>query len=1084
MARHKRPKPASVLDFDEDLDRHRKADDHLRAGVQYECALRCLWLLELRGTSNTLAISVGEDCRLTLSDGQQIYRQVKKRIRSSWSLSDPRFREFLGRACARYKADPSVRHEFHTNSFVTNALARAHNGSHILNAEDPRVVELCPDDTPAFSSSIRFCEEQRAVDPGSLLRDIGAAVEDLIEAEFSSPLVLAVVGRREVADLGARLVAAEFGLLKSGVDVGWTEVDRQIALEPLLQSIRARAGGRHFIDWRTACGSAETELDAAMANAMTLLQGNRLAPRELITEPDFLATLSEKIASLRTPGSAPSLLVIRGARGAGLSSTLALIGRYIEQQWPDVPVGIARGVPADTPGLIAGLSGPQGFVGLIDDLDDVWLARMRKPLVFLPSQTLLIATTHCDELSPEIQTLRRNLKSRLTEFTIPDRLTRREVVAITTLLRGGVGPSESEMQRIHHTNVRHAIGVLVETEEGPHLQDFRAVFRENHESLAPVLVASRFGVEVPESLLTSYAGKTLDLPIRSWVLRRSIAGAEVYIFEDAAEAGAMLTELYGARQPYIERSVIERLLALCDPADYCHRRFARHIIKGLQRRENEVARGIFNEAVGRLGEIIDKESQEIVVFSWLPICGHAGATSLVRRILARLPKRPDTVADFALWIEAGSVREAHDLFALRLREIELTDPYIAIRYARLVRLLPEADRWFLARQFCGLFWRASAPFQQETLSQSNALELFVRLVSDYGSHVARRRAMRSVAAVLDRRVTSDGIMPQNWIEACDRLFERSVYQERHHLALKIQRAILEGNWGPRQFAPKYRALAAAERRSKFEDVAKAASSTFRAISMAGDAGRLRPRLPSNVLTLAAQWTAQDEWQYVWVDYDLALRSLVEAGVPLERVSPLVRPGFRACVRCSAEEQLDYLKLVVPWLVHRNRPATEESGSILINLLSCASTIPVLPEEVRTACASALCRLAWDDDAVATALAHICDALELPRVEDSEPLPLPSNWGDTAGIVNSYLSRLGELPGTGTSALEAGFWNAGAIWIQSRRSCLSPWTTADCMRRRKRRRSGWSRCRHCIRTPSRCRRSSRRMLVIRSGPTSY
>ena len=85
-----------------DLHSHIAGDVHSARGFHYECALRCLWLLDLRGTQDQLSVADGEDARILRADGRVIYRQAKKREGSHWTL-DTGLQKFIKRAYARIR---------------------------------------------------------------------------------------------------------------------------------------------------------------------------------------------------------------------------------------------------------------------------------------------------------------------------------------------------------------------------------------------------------------------------------------------------------------------------------------------------------------------------------------------------------------------------------------------------------------------------------------------------------------------------------------------------------------------------------------------------------------------------------------------------------------------------------------------------------------------------------------------------------------------------------------------------------------------------------------------------------------------
>ena len=84
-----------------ELHRHMSGDEHAGIGFRYECAWRCMWLLDLRGTQDKLAIAEGEDAKIIKNGRKTIYRQVKKKDGGQWTWADESFQKFINRAFKR-----------------------------------------------------------------------------------------------------------------------------------------------------------------------------------------------------------------------------------------------------------------------------------------------------------------------------------------------------------------------------------------------------------------------------------------------------------------------------------------------------------------------------------------------------------------------------------------------------------------------------------------------------------------------------------------------------------------------------------------------------------------------------------------------------------------------------------------------------------------------------------------------------------------------------------------------------------------------------------------------------------------------
>src|SRR6185436_7373507 len=189
----------------EEPDHHTAGDAHAVRGFHYERVLRCLWLLELRGTRNHLSVADGEDAKLRREDGEIIYRQVKKREGRPWSY-DKAFRGFVERAYLRYREDHAVRHEFYTNQAISTGPSGLRNQDYLSSSHDG-VQNSAPDDIEAFCRSVRLFPERLSPDPEVLTHVLKGRLRALIESAYPHCQATNFVTESEINELVAKLLS-------------------------------------------------------------------------------------------------------------------------------------------------------------------------------------------------------------------------------------------------------------------------------------------------------------------------------------------------------------------------------------------------------------------------------------------------------------------------------------------------------------------------------------------------------------------------------------------------------------------------------------------------------------------------------------------------------------------------------------------------------------------------------------------------------------------------------------------------------------------------------------------------------------
>ena len=265
----------------------------------------------------------------------------------------------------------------------------------------------------------------------------------------------------EVSGVVARLLSVEFALTP-GTPVSWTDVDRTVGLERLLQElpVRALAGGAltSFDEHLRDPGSVDD--DERRAAILAAVSGFNISRSAIDTSVhDIVARWLGA-----PPPSDYRVVLLPGTSGAGKTWTLFRLGFGLHSE--GVRVWVAADLPDDKVSLrhLGVVSGTPCVV-LVDGLFPEWADHLRLP-VSVP--VLIIATADSAVDRDAMEFLQRRRGTRILGIVpVPQQFAGPELE--TLAYARGVVLSGRERDRALTTTVRHASHLLRGTQPGEHL---------------------------------------------------------------------------------------------------------------------------------------------------------------------------------------------------------------------------------------------------------------------------------------------------------------------------------------------------------------------------------------------------------------------------------------------------------------------------------------------------------------------------------------------------------------------------------------------------------------------------------------
>lgn len=770
----------------------------------------------------------------------------------------------------------------------------------------------------------------------------------------------------------------------------------------LVETVTSRQWPKFMVRWRVATRSPEAELSRELADAITRRNTGKLALGVGVRQDSLDSLFSEwfEHKELRH-----RILLVRGKHGTGKTCALVTLASRVVDRWPEVEVLATRGsFPEDLADFARmGLAAARPFLVIIDDAPDEWLLALAQPAVLLPPNAVFILSLADPDSSPRLRRFRSLCGARAAEVALADGLDEDAIKDVVGVLRPALPLSNAEQLRLRGRNVRQLVAALEST--GTQAPFAMPELLNRHEvSVGALLLASSLCVEVPGELVERMIGGALPSDVGAWVLRRHHS----LFLSDPAGAEDVLNDRYLTTWARRRVEIVDALMSASDPLQPAERRFIRALLHALSDGHLDLVEEMLQRWSAKVAECIDRESAFVVAFGWLPICATANRSDLLERIVRRLPQRPETVGQFALWIHVNGEVAAQRYLSERLKGLTISDPLVIVRFARLVRLVSKSERRPLARAFVGVLARLPRAVLFAALSTPNAFELIAAFGAKYGRAPERLRLLEAAGTLMRLRIERELGMSQTWRESHDALFERTILQSRNFVALKLTRSLVGGTSSLSDAAATYSDLYRNESSQDFSGFGAAALEVFGELSEHDVVRYERPSLAANVLRLALSWCRPPLAAEVRQAYLAALTTLSQAGVGIERVAPIVTAGFRVFVKHFAEEERRvFLGACVEFLRQNRSEATEESSRFIINLLMRVQQT-VTPggdlHSIASEATTGLHRVGAAERVAETINAILREySLRMPRLKVSSWLS--ADWTNLPGLVAPYLELL-------------------------------------------------------------------------------
>lgn len=506
--------PVSAEDSEENRHKHISGAEHAARSFHYECALRCLWLLELRGTKNRLSIAEGEDTRILQADGRIIYRQARKR-EGTPLVYDNSFRAFVERAYQRFIHDNSVRHEFYTNQAIPSGGSKLRNGKR-LNAANNKVREIASLYTGLFCNSVYLFPERYHTEPSVMSLMVKEQLRCLIDSAFPGCKALNFVNDQDIDEFAAKLLAFESEFWSKKTDVAWRDVDARLGLDRLIKDLysRSMAGGAlaPFDKWPTA---DEGGPDDERIKAIEAVRDGSAISRARIE--NMVWPVIDDWWARTWKGDAKAkpydylLVVLAGEHGTGKTWSLMSIGSQMSERYNGICMCVAAASPPDHPFAFDNLaiSQPGPCAILIDGLFPDWSRLVSCITGPYAHPLLFIGTAAWPDDEEDLRGLMQRLGRRAKAVVLPGHLDDTEAEDLTCSC--GVSVRVAALSRAKAANIRHLAQILSGI-SAPDLMIAMLGLLSSIETLdliGPILLCTSLGVKVPKELLERSIGRPL-----------------------------------------------------------------------------------------------------------------------------------------------------------------------------------------------------------------------------------------------------------------------------------------------------------------------------------------------------------------------------------------------------------------------------------------------------------------------------------------------------------------------------------------------------------------------------------------------
>lgn len=999
--------------------RHMAGDWHSARGFHYECALRCIWLLELRGTSDLLTIADGEDAKIYHLDGTSTFRQAKKREGSHWDY-DKSFGNFVTRAYERFKVkgDSSVRHEFYTNQAIPFGCTDSRKIMH-LDPRNKKVIDSAAACIETFCSTVSLYPGRYHPDPSTMLLEVKEQLRRVLDSAYPGCQARNFVNDQEIAELAGKLLIFEHGLWSRQTAVGWSDVDACVGLESLISGLRSRSmadGTLHpFVTWRSVeTGGPDNE----KTRAVEAVRDGGTIPRSTIESlvwehvNEWWAAISKK--SSKTSCANYLVIVLTGAHGTGKTWSLMRIGSEIPAKYDETPVYIAADCPPSHPFAFGNLaiSQPKPCAILIDDFFADW-----RSLVLtiggpppLPHPVLVLATAHGSDDGEVAQVLFDRLGRRARVVEVPDNLDDIEAANLATLRH--VPMSLNERERVKTTNIRR-LSEILSGDAASGRSDAVSMLLSNattQDVLGPILLFASLRVAVPKGLLERCIGEALPPEVQAWVLGSRGTAAKFLYFVDPDEAASLLKKAFGG-------ALFSRVLRWCeqfaqrvDPERPEERAFARSLFGRIARKDWKLCEKLLASCRPALDAVMALEPPSALIFSWLPILAQDGRDSLLELARGKVLAAPETVAEITVLIEAYGTASARARVKNWLGQLPRWNPVLLGQFIEAVMALPKEERRDPATKLTSLLVDLPMDVFVETLTERNCFQESTSLASDFGQPHDRRVFLARVGDLTTVRLESGRPLKQNWFEASLLLTRRVISQARSGLAMEIVRQMFIN--GQMQFQAKeyYMTCFEQERTLAHQSLINLGLMLLRNDSKARSQDTLPP-VTGNLVAFASSWGDEGEWSMVADAFIELLESLSSRNVSFDRISAVVLPAFSGLRRGPQQRTQRFLKAMCSWIPVQGKAATHETAKLVFRLLGFWAEQSWIGEPVQAAIRKAFLALVTRDTQVAITVGSLFKALGATvgvQFTGAQLVQMPDGWIDDFALASEFMHQVGKM----------------------------------------------------------------------------
>lgn len=1003
------------------LPAHAAGDAHLLKAIQYEKALRCRWLLDLRGTPDRISVATGEDCRIVRPNGKSVYRQAKKREGYAWTPS-----EILGlirEPWRRFQQSAGNGFELFTNSAVPSELRGRCLSDNRFNLQPshPHVVELAGGLAEEFSRAVVFHQHFLQPQAEWLMDWLKGEIQRTIDRSFCAGNPSDLIGR-DVRTILGRLLEAESTLIP-GQEKTWADIDRTLGIEELVMQIPVHLSGQGSLLPLEECiqESSRVNNDEHRACLEASAKGLNVTRRPLDAE------ISNAIRGWRvTPPQDYRIVILRGGSGAGKTWTLFRLALDLQKSGLRVWVGDDRG--AIDPRILAhlGVMGTEPSVVIIDGLFPHWANSLLHP-VGVPM--LVVASVWRGLDDEELADFQRKRGTRfLGVIEVPDRPTQGEIAELARMR--GVTLARREMRATRRTNLRHVSLILSGRRPEEHLAELRKVASSSDllRFLEPIWYFSAEGVRIPRSLLERFVGQSIPDMLSPWVLR---FGGDCVGFEDAAEARQLLKKYRGGAMASL-RAQCGQLFGRIDQHSTTERGFIRTVLARYRRKDPALLQYVISSHAHHLREFLSGEPDWALVFCWLPALSMAEDHKLLREGVEDLASRsPATVATKLLWLEVYNVDSARSELEVLARRIARFGAEDVAEFIEVVsRQKEEALQADMGARVVSWFTDLAEATALEILQVRNMFQEVGILAAHWGSAPDRSITLDRLGKLLEKGVADREKIRENWLQVYLTLATRVRQQPRSRLALQISRALAKGTWGAFCLEDCYRECLENEQGISVSAVVRVAGDVLRQETAAET--KLLPGWTNNVLDFVSSWGSDEEWGTFGRIAVGLMRTVSPVAVSPERASAFLLGFFSPMRRSSRGLSEEFMQAVLPWMPASGVMATEESGKLGLRILGFLGCQSWLSEAVRSKAREFMLGVArsWPPPPIEPILRLLPADVTLQSQGEDSSVGLSDDWTAREGVAEVYLSEIWRLQFTNEERSDAV------------RTIIDRWGTAD------------------------------------------